>query len=93
MYKRQVQMTEEEKAAAKAAGILKQEMFVIPWDTKRGRGATFLVSHLVKGLDETGKFPDFLQASEFAAEVKDMLVKLKTALEAKMNDADQEFEL
>lgn len=88
-----VQMTEEEKAAAKAAGILNQELFIIPWDAKRGEGPTYSVSSLVRGLDATGKFPDFLAASEFATDVKDVLVRVKTALEAKMNEGDQEFEL
>lgn len=88
-----VQMTEEEKAAAKAAGILKEPLFFVPWDAKRGTGTEYTISDIVNGFDQTGKFPDFLAASQFAADVKEMLVKLKTALEAKMNEGDEEFEL
>jgi len=88
-----VQMTEEEKAAAKAAGILDQELFVIHYDAKTGRGFPATVADLTKGLDYTGKFPDFLEASSFTTEVKDTLVKVKSALEAKMGAADEEFEL
>ena len=46
-----------------------------------------------RGFDQTGKFPDFLEASAFTTEVKDMLVKLKAALEAKMGAGEEEFEL
>lgn len=88
-----VQMTEEEKAAAKAAGILDMELFVVPWDAKTGRGAPTTVNDLTKGVDLTGRFPDFLAASEFSAEVKSMLTKVKTALEAKMGESAEEFEL
>jgi len=88
-----VQMTEEEKAAAKAANILDQELFVIPWDAKQGRGVPTTVRDLTMGLDQVGKFPDFLDASGFTSYVKDMLVKLKTALEAKMGETEEEFEL
>lgn len=51
-----VQMTEEEKAAAKAANILDQELFIIPWDAKTGRGAPTTVRDLTKGLDQQGGF-------------------------------------
>jgi len=88
-----VQMTEEEKAAAKAANILDQELFVIPWDAKKGIGAPTTVQELTKGLDRVGKFHNFLDASGFTAEVKEMLVKVKAALEAKMGESEEEFEL
>ena len=88
-----VQMSEEEKAAAKAANILDQELFIIPWDAKNGRGIPTKVRDLTQGLDETGHFPDFLEASAFTTEVKDMLVKVRGALEAKMGAGEEEFEL
>lgn len=88
-----VQMTEEEKAAAKAASILNQDLFVVPMSEKRADGPVYKVSDLVQGLDVTGYFPDFLEASEFSANVKEMLVKVKTALEAKLNEGEEEFEL
>ncbi|WP_299735300.1 hypothetical protein [uncultured Roseobacter sp.] len=88
-----VQMTEEEKAAAKAANILDQELFIIPWDAKNGNGIPTKVRELAQGLDQVGKFPNFLEASAFTTEVKDMLIKLKAALEAKMGEGEEEFEL
>ena len=88
-----VQMTEEEKAAARAANILNQELFAVPLSEKSNSGPIFTVNELVKGVDVTGHFADFLSASEFSSTVKDMLVKVKTALEAKMNEGDEEFEL
>ena len=88
-----VQMTEEEKAAAKAAGILDQELFVIPWDAKTGRGIPTTVRELADGLDQKGCFVDFLEATAFTNEVKETLVNVKAALEAKMGAGDEEFEL
>jgi len=88
-----VQMTEEEKAACTAAGILQQEMFSVPFSAKSDRGFKIDVASLVRGLDTTADFPDFLAASEFSVHVKEMLVNLKTAIEAKINEADEEFEL
>jgi len=88
-----VQMTEEEKAAAKAANILDQELFIIPWDAKNGNGIPTNVRELTQGLDQVGKFPDFLEASAFISEVKEVLVKVKAALEAKMGEGEEEFEL
>lgn len=88
-----VQMTEEEKAAARAASILDQHLFVFPYDEKNGRGYPVLVKNLVKGFDDKAVFQNFLDASAFTTEVKDMLVKVKSALEAKMNEGDEVFEL
>lgn len=88
-----VQMTEEEKAAAKAAGILEKELFVVPWDAKTGRGAPTTVKDLTEGFEQIGRFPDFIEATAFTREVKDMLVSVKAALDAKMGETEEEFEL
>ncbi|MEM9422764.1 MAG: hypothetical protein AAF986_09705 [Pseudomonadota bacterium] len=88
-----VQMTEEEKAAAKAAGILDKELFIVPWDAKTGRGVSITVKDLTEGFEQVGRFPDFLEATAFTTEVKDTLVNVKAALEAKMGETEEEFEL
>lgn len=88
-----VQMTEEEKAAAKAAGLLDLELFVVPFDPKYGTGDTIKVKDVANGLDKIGRFPDFLDATAFTTEVKNSLVNLKAALEAKMGESEEEFEL
>jgi hypothetical protein len=90
-----VQMTEEEKAAAKAAGLLDHQLFGIPVSYKSDPEMmpNYYVKDVANGLDRTGEFSDFLEANEFTNEVKNMLVKLKSALEAKMGQADEEFEL
>lgn len=88
-----VQMSEEEVAACRAANLMKQELFVLPLDIKTGRGMTVTVNDLARGFTDKAVFPDFLDASSFNSDVKDILVKLKTAIEAKMNEADEEFEL
>jgi hypothetical protein len=90
-----VQMTEEEKAAAKAAGLLDHSLFGIPASHKATPDMLpyYYVKDVVKGLDQTGEFSDFLEANEFTNEVKSILVKLKSALEAKMGQTEEEFEL
>ena len=88
-----VTMTAEEQAAAKAANILDEQLFVVPWDTKKGRGVIVTVKDLTKGLFQTGRFPDFIKATEFTNEVKGTLVNVKAALEAKMGSGEEQFEL
>lgn len=88
-----VTMSDEEKAAAQAAGLMKHEMFQVPHDAKRGDGPTYLVQDLAKGLNVKGEFPNFIVATEFTQEVKSQLVALKSALEAKMASGEEEFEL
>ena len=88
-----VQMSEEEKAAARAANLMKQELFMFPYSEKPGRAMTVTVQEIANGFDKVAYFPDFLEASAFSSEVKDMLVKLKGALEAKMNEGEEAFEL
>lgn len=88
-----VTMSEEEKAAAKAAGLLNHHMFNVPFSDKRDGGASCDVSQIVRGLDVIGKFSNFLDANEFSEHVKAQLVSLKSALEAKMGAGEEKFEL
>ncbi|RED13913.1 hypothetical protein [Pontivivens insulae] len=88
-----VQMSEEEIAAAQAAGFMKQELFDVPFTHHADTAVTITVADLAKGFDMKAYFVDFIDASGFTNQVKEMLIRLKNVLEAKMSEGEEEFEL
>jgi len=89
-----VQMSEEEKAQAKAANILDHHMIAIPVDTNIV--LDFSVKDFVNGMpphNSTAYFENQVDAAEWQEEFKRVLKRLKETLEALDGTGEEEFEL